>query len=394
MTDTGESSSSDVVTDADASTTDKSTTGTVTAAIATDANTTVDTEKISREDLIELIRAVKFKNPDFSQRQVYNEIVTEIPTRFPQYATSLNPERLVLNDVKKAWKRAILQQQQQQESNSNNGNADLAQRLRTMTTNPQLYTIGLDNNNSNNNDNDKASTGSSNNSAAAAREYVAKFLEEEQVENSTRERELMEDYVHVFLDVPGDSSVAKKPHQALINFQNTPSTSSANASTTKSVAKSGNTKKKKGEKKKPAPAPIALQKPVADANNNATAAPFEDAIVVKIQMAAPIDANDTAKHPMLLYDKSRAYKTFVHPEGAMTMAAATEDAPATKSKRKDDDGYSRLAHWIRTQGIGGALGSTGGTKAYFYGRLTKADEHNKILSIYVKELAPAEGQDF
>uniref|UniRef100_A0A6V0D7X3 Uncharacterized protein n=1 Tax=Pseudo-nitzschia australis TaxID=44445 RepID=A0A6V0D7X3_9STRA len=393
MTDTGESSSSDIVADADAdtSTTDKSTTGTTTVAIATDAKTTADNEKISKEDLIELIRAVKFKNPDFSQRQVYNEIVTEIPTRFPQYADSLNPERLGLNDVKKAWKKAILQQQRQQESNSNNGNADLAQRLRTMTTNPQLYTIGLDNND----DDNKESTGSSNNSAAAAREYVAKFLEEEQVENSARERELLEDYVHVFLDVPGDSSVAKKPHQALINFQNTPAnSSSANASTTKTVAKSGSNKKKKGGKKKSAPAPITLQKPVAGANNDAIPAPFEDAIVVKIQMAAPIDANDTAKHPMLLYDKSRVYKTFVHPEGAMTMAATTEDASATKSKRKDDDGYSKLAHWIRTQGIGGALGSTGGTKAYFYGRLTKADGHNKILSIYVKELAPAEGQDF
>lgn len=196
MTDTGESSSS----------------GTIVALAAT--NTAAD-RGIAKEDLIELIRAVKFKNPDFSQRQVHTEIVTEIPIRFPQYAKDLSPQSLSLNDVKKAWKKAILQQAQPSNSGSNgNGNADLVERLKSLSTNPQLYTIGLD--------------GGEVGSSSAAREYVAKFMEEEQLAHSAKERELLEDYVHVFLDVPADSSVAKKPHQALINFQSNSAKTKAN----------------------------------------------------------------------------------------------------------------------------------------------------------------------
>lgn len=342
MTDTGESSSS----------------GTIVALAAT--NTAAD-RGIAKEDLIELIRAVKFKNPDFSQRQVHTEIVTEIPIRFPQYAKDLSPQSLSLNDVKKAWKKAILQQAQPSNSGSNgNGNADLVERLKSLSTNPQLYTIGLD--------------GGEVGSSSAAREYVAKFMEEEQLAHSAKERELLEDYVHVFLDVPADSSVAKKPHQALINFQ-------SNSAKTKANPKGTSNKKKKGIHKKKIPTAAAAEASSSSSSSQTTtvAAPFGDAIVVKIQMAAPLDANDTARHPMLLYDKTRTYKTFVHPESTLT---------GTK------DGYSRLAEWIRKQGVGGALGNTGGTKAYFYGRLTKTNNKQKILSIYVKELAPIEAQDF
>ncbi|VEU40225.1 unnamed protein product [Pseudo-nitzschia multistriata] len=378
MKETGESSSSDNVaindTDAaaaaDAPGTSKDT---VAGSAVTDGE-----EAISKEDLIELIRAVKFKNTDFSQRQVYNEIVTEIPVRFPQYAASLHPDRLCLNDVKKAWKKAILQQQQPSSLNSGanaNTNADLAERLRKMTTNPQLYTIGLENSNN-----------EQNNNAAAARAYVTSFLEETHAKNSSRERELLEDYVHVFLNVPADSSIAKKPHQALINFQAPPGSNVA-----KPASKKGNKKKKGGKKKVPA---AATPQPSAVTLENA---PFDDALVVKIQMAAPLDASDSMKHPMLLYDKTRAYKTFVHPEGALTGTSNTAVENAKNKHSENDDGYSRLARWIRTKGIGGALGSAGGTKAYFYARLAttaKAKQHNQILSIYVKTLAPSEGQDF
>eukprot|EP00537_Pseudo-nitzschia_pungens_P008997 CAMPEP_0172380454 /NCGR_PEP_ID=MMETSP1060-20121228/70437_1 /TAXON_ID=37318 /ORGANISM="Pseudo-nitzschia pungens, Strain cf. cingulata" /LENGTH=434 /DNA_ID=CAMNT_0013108207 /DNA_START=215 /DNA_END=1519 /DNA_ORIENTATION=+ len=360
-----------------------------------------DPEPIGKEDLIELIRAVKFKNPDFSQRQVYNEIVTEIPAKFPQYANSLSPETLGLNDVKKAWKKAILQQQQtpsasnsksNNNNNNNNPNADLAARLKAMTINPQLYTIGLDGPN--------ASSDDGNHTAAAARAYVARFLEDERAENSARERELLEDYVHVFLDVPADTSVATKPHQALINFQTKP----AGTATVTAASKSGggSSKKKKGGKKKAAAAAAAASDAAAAAA--AAVAPFEDAIVVKIQMAARLDENDTAKHPMLLYDKTRTYKTFVHPSGALT--GATDDTNNDNNNDNDNsndddgddntntDGYSRLAHWIRNQGVRGALGTSGGTKAYFYGRLTQAKATKRILSIYVKKLVPPEGQDF
>ncbi len=312
---------------------------------------------IGKDDLIELIRAVKFKNPDFSQRQVYQEIVTEIPTKFPQYADTLNSDTLCLNDVKKAWKKAILQQQKQQEdSKGTNNNSDLAEKLRKMTTNPEVYTVGLNNT-------DLSSTGMS-----MARDYVVRFLAEQEAETSAQQRQLLEDYVHVFLDVPADSSVTKKPHQALINFQSKASSSKPKGTVGK------NNKKKKGKKKGAATSTI-LTKELPPA-------PFDDAIVVKIQMAAPLDANDTAKHPMLLYDQTRTFKTFVHPDGALG--------------QEGEDGYSRLAKWIRSQGVGGALGASGGTKAYFYGRLTNAGgkTSQKILSIYVKSLAPPEVQGF
>jgi len=320
---------------------------------ASPAAETSDQPAIAKEDLIELIRAVKFKNPDFSQRQVYQEIVTEIPTKFPQYAESLNSNTLCLNDVKKQWKKAILQQQKQQPTEGDN--SDLAERLRKMTTNPEVYTVGL----YNSKDGDFVSTGSS-----MARDYVAKFLEEQEAKNSAQQRQILDDYVHVFLDVPMDAS-AQKPHQALINFQSKPK-----------IAKASNNKKKKGKKK----GSTTTTTTAATAAASLPDAPFEDAIVVKIQMAAPMGANDTAQHPMLLYDQSRNYKTFVHPDGTLT--------------NESEDGYAKLAKWIRSQGVGGALGASGGTKAYFYARLTKAGTKNPILSIYVKSLAPPQVQNF
>jgi len=332
---------------------------------------------IAKEDLIELIRAVKFKNPDFSQRQVYQEIVTEIPKKFPQYAEILNPEMLCLNDVKKAWKKAILQQQQPSKA-TNNDNSDLAERLRKMNTTPEVYTVGLNNNTSTE---DLSSTGSN-----VAKDYVARFLEEQQAESSAQQRQLLEDYVHVFLDVPADASVTKKPHQALINFQ------SNKTGATKVASGKGNKKKQRGNaKKKKSPAAASQGVVSTTQAMPMPPPPFEDAIIIKIQMAAPMNEHDTAKHPMLLYDQSRTYKTFIHPDGILTeegsATAASPDAPA--------DGYSRLARWIRGQGVEGALGSTGGTKAYFYGRLTNASaKANRILSIYVKSLAPPEAQTF
>ena len=74
---------------------------------------------------------------------------------------------------------------------------------------------------------------------------------------------------------------------------------------------------------------------------------------------------------MLLYDQTRTYKTFVHPD-------------------PDDDGYEKLANLIAEKGIGGALGQVGGTKAYFYGQLTKRKKGNDIISIQITELAPAQ----
>jgi hypothetical protein len=61
--------------------------------------------------------------------------------------------------------------------------------------------------------------------ATAAAEFMAAFLssqkqQQQQQEEEQKERSaaLHEDYVHVFLNVPADTS-GRRPHQALINFQ-------------------------------------------------------------------------------------------------------------------------------------------------------------------------------
>ena len=49
----------------------------------------------------------------------------------------------------------------------------------------------------------------------------------------------------------------------------------------------------------------------------------------------------------------------------------------------------KIANLIAESGTGGALGLLGGTKAYFYARLTKRKKGD-ILSIHITELAPAQ----
>jgi hypothetical protein len=328
-------------------------------------------QTISREELTDLVRAIKFAKPEASQRQVYREITQEIPKRFPQFAflqsTSEEEEQTSIvhfNDVRKAWKKAIQQQQQQETpSSSSNGNADLAERLKELKAAPHLYTVG-----------DATQDMSTKQlSTSVAHEYVTAFLSQQQQDASTNDNDdqNLQDYVHVFLNVPANMS-GNRPHQALINFQQQPSRKQQLASVS---AKSN--KKKQGRKNKAAATPTTTSTPTIENN-----APFENAIIVKIQMAAPLNELDTVRHPMLLYDQSRKFKTFVHPN---------QDDP---NDENDDDGYMKIAKWIATAGVGGAIGQTGGTKAYFYARLTTVDKKKKktiqedILSVYIKELAP------
>ena len=105
-------------------------------------------------------------------------------------------------------------------------------------------------------------------------------------------------------------------------------------------------------------------------------------------MAAPLHAMDTVKHPMLLYDQSRKLQTFIHYQPS--------DGEGNSDSEGNDDGYLKVARWIDAQGKSGALGNIGGAKAYFWARLTetkkgKGGAMNDILSVYIKELAPAQG---
>jgi hypothetical protein len=330
-------------------------------------------QTISREELTDLVRAIKFAKPEASQRQVYREITQEIPKRFPQFAflqsTSEEEETSIVqfNDVRKVWKKAIQQQQQRETpSSSSNGNADLAERLKELKVAPHLYTVG-----------DATQDMSTKQlSTSVAHEYVTAFLSQQQLDASTNDNEdqNLQDYVHVFLNVPANMS-GNRPHQALINFQQQPSQKQQQPAS----ASAKSNKKKQGRKNKAAAATPTTTSTYTIENN----APFENAIIVKIQMAAPLNELDTVRHPMLLYDQSRKLKTFVHPN---------QDDP-NDDDHDNDDGYMKIAKWIATAGVGGAIGQTGGTKAYFYARLTTVDKKKKtiqedILSVYIKELAP------
>jgi hypothetical protein len=197
------------------------------------------------------------------------------------------------------------------------------------------------------------------------KDFLSKQLVEKQMEADQTQQELQK-YVHVFLNVPADKS-GSKPHQALINFQNL----------SKKSNKSRNSNKKKNSKKKTAPGKEQI---ITTASANL---PFEDAIIVKIQMAAPLGEMDTMKHPMLVYDESRQLRTFIHYyDGTETDGTAT------------NNGYLKIAKWIENSGSDGVLGTMGGTKAYFFSRLTTPTKSassgplEDILSIYVEKLAP------
>jgi hypothetical protein len=284
----------------------------------------------SRQELTELVRAIKFANPDLSQREVHQEITEKL-------AESVGCLKDVqLQEVKKVWKKAVVAVAQGGDSSTTGGsngaeqplhdnddsadasaspNADLAEKLRGIT--PEVFTVG---------DGSKVYE-------QLAKDYTAAHLAMQAAKEQEAASEDAKNHVHVFLDVPANKS-GERPHQALINFQSNKSGKSSSSS------KSSGDQSKAGDGK----------------------------VIVKIQRAAPLSPEDTAQHPMLLYDQSRTLKTFVHPD-------------------PDDDGYEKLATMIAEKGMGGALGRAGGTKAYFYARLTKRKKGTNILSIEITEVA-------
>ena len=143
----------------------------------------------------------------------------------------------------------------------------------------------------------------------------------------------MSRYTHFFLDVPADRS-GSRPHQALINFNDN---------------KKGKSKscKLKGE---------------------------DGREVFKVQMAAPIPGMGAL--PMLLYNADKSAKTFLHPP-------SNED-------REDDGGYLKIQQMIEGCGTSGALGKTGGQKAYFWGILRDVKGGRKVVSLDVGDLAPSQ----
>jgi hypothetical protein len=244
---------------------------------------------------MELVRAIKFAKPDASQRAVHKEI-TQLLSQKEACLKDIQ-----LNDIKKVWKKAVTTTS----SNSHGSGADVV----------KLFTVG----------NGTASTLANQYSQQAAKAAI-KNKEGETTKGEGGQR--LENYVHVYLDVPADKS-GSRPHQAVIHFH--------------------------------------VNNGSDDSDNNTASS--ERGEIVKIQVAS---APNGTKFPMLLYNVDRTARTFIHPH--------------------DDGGYDQLFNCIVKEGFGGALGVSGGSKAYFYCRRTRILTGGPdILSIDVNSLAPSQG---
>jgi hypothetical protein len=278
------------------------------------ASTTTPTASVSKEEMLDLVRAIKFAKPHASMREVHREITEKLS----QNESFEFLKDMKLNDVKKVWKKAVAESAAKR-SSSDSEKDSISSLLPQDNQVWKLYTIG---------------NGSVKALAAEYSQATAKAVAEEvargEEESLAEQQALMENYVHVFLDVPADLS-GSRPHQALINFN-------------ENGSKNGKDKKAKQEE----------------------AADNDRGYIVKIQVAA---SPDGVKHPMLLYSQDRSMKTFIHPDD-------------------DDDGYDKIRTWIVSGGSGGALGAAGGTKAYFYTRVSKRKHGTDVLSIDTRELAP------
>jgi hypothetical protein len=272
----------------------------------------------SPDDLIELVRAIKFAHTDMSTRNVHHEISVTMADSDPTYAF-LKDVRL--NDVKKVWKKALRGSPETKDSTTSpvmvNGEAtprpekDAAAKPQAVaadgTTPPdgivKFYTVG----------DGSVKTLAENYSIHYAEAAVAKGRQHERGETEQEKGR----YTHFFLDVPADLS-GSRPHQALINYQDN--------------RKAGKAKGKSGSRKK------------------SSAQPYDDddRDIFKIQLAALLPGMEDVPTPMLLYNSDRSAKTFLHPP------SSSDDA--------DDGGYFRIRNMIADSGTSGALGATGGHK--------------------------------
>mmetsp|Transcript_15069 Transcript_15069/g.22783 ORF Transcript_15069/g.22783 Transcript_15069/m.22783 type:complete len:356 (-) Transcript_15069:1970-3037(-) len=293
--------------------------------------------KCTKEDLIELIRAVKFSNPDASIRHVHNEIQNNMAKN----ESFEFLENIKLNDVKKVWKKAITGGSSGN-TVSNSANNTSAASSSTKSKNSHGNTNANDiNKNSILSEVDmkkskdgilKFYTVGDGSVKTLAKNYTiqaanAAIAASKDVDEDDDNESNLKKYVNCFLDVPADCS-GGRPHQALINFNDN--------------------KKKKS------------RKGAGDGRE-----------IVKIQVAAPFPGMGNT--PMLLYNIDRTARTFIHDDD-----------------NDDNRGYEKIKQMINAHGVSGALKS-GGTKAYFYSRITRREgEQQDLISIDISELAPAQ----
>jgi hypothetical protein len=315
---------------------------------------------VTKDEMIGLVRAIKFANPDASIRQVHREI-TEVLSRKDHYDFLAN---ISLNDVKKVWKKAVMmsstqQQQQNQQQTLQNQQSSTTPQTNGAMEEPILrfYTIG----------NGSIPFLAQEYSQAKAREAAVAAAKD-----SAPEKEGDKNLQHnssnmfsVFLDVPADRS-GQRPYQAIVNFQeNNRTTVTKTTTNTTTTTSSVSHNMPTNQKRKDAARKNKTKNTVTDKQLQ-----HQDdiPIICKIQVAATSSPQDGTKFPMLLYNQDRTIKTFIHPDS---------------EQDDDDDGYNRIHTMVTCHGVGGALGVSGGSKAYFYTYLVA----NDILNIDTSRLA-------
>ncbi len=266
----------------------------------------------SSDDLIELVRAVKFAHADMSIRKVHNEICVTMANSDPSYSF-LNDVKL--NDVKKVWRKALKGTKSGTQENETKlppekSSATRTACMETLNVPPdgvlKFYTVG-------------------DGSVKFLVENYSKHYAEATVAAVSQEKDEGGDdkgirrYTHFFLDVPADLS-GSRPHQALINYQD--------------LQKSCSEKRSQSNTKK----------------QTITQTAGEDGgEIFKIQLAALPPGMEDELTPMLLYNADRSAKTFLHP-------------PSSLDHADDDGGYMRIRQLISESGTSGVLGATGGQK--------------------------------
>lgn len=284
-----------------------------------------DPKPCTPDDLIELIRAIKFAHTEMSIRNVHKEISVTMANSDKSYDFLKDVK---LNDVKKVWKKALKGRSPETNNSSQKSEPTLKKNsVKSPARNdlPIVPTEGII----------KFYTVGDGSVATLAENYANHHAEAavaaSQDQNADSEKEKGK-YTHFFLDVPADLS-GSRPHQALMNYQHTPS------------GKKG--KNKAGQAKK-----------------------LEGKEAFKIQLAALPPGMEHVQTPMLMYNSDRSAKTFLHP-------------PSSPDDTEDDGGYLKIRKIITESGISGALGATGGQKAYFYGFVTKTKSGPNVISIDV-----------
>mmetsp|Transcript_14077 Transcript_14077/g.30611 ORF Transcript_14077/g.30611 Transcript_14077/m.30611 type:complete len:321 (-) Transcript_14077:84-1046(-) len=283
------------------------------------------------DDLIELVRAIKFAHTDMSIRNVHNEISVTMANSDESYAFLKDVK---LNDVKKVWKKAL---KGSPETNNSTQKSEPTPPQTNTAKSPavnvpivptdgiiRFYTVG----------DGSVKTLAEN----YANHHAEAAVAASQQQNTDIEKEKGK-YTHFFLDVPADLS-GSRPHQALINYQDN------------QKASTGKGKNKAGSKKKS-----------AQPSSNE-----EGKEIFKIQLAALPPGMEDVPTPMLLYNSDRSAKTFLHP-------------PSSPNDKDDDGGHFKIRKMITESGISGALGATGGQKAFFYGFITKTKTGPNVISI-------------